>query len=115
MLIVIGSDSEIVAVAELAPLFKPTWDDSVDVIVPNVTVKLSEVSDRSSSEAPTVIVWVAPAAEFAANVTVPEVDDRSELDAESVASGADQATGHLRGNRLRQSHRERSIRTLGHI
>ena len=39
-----------------------------------------------------VIVSVAPAAELAANVTVPEVADRSEPLAPSVLSGADQAT-----------------------
>ena len=74
MLIVIGSLAEIVALAEEAPFFSDSCEDRLEVTVPNVTVKLSEVSDRSSSAAPTVIVWVAPAAEFAANVTVPEVD-----------------------------------------
>ena len=75
MLIVIGSDFRNSRGGRTRPVLQAdNWDDSVDVIVPRVTVKLSEVSDRSSSEAPTVIVWVAPAAEFAANVTVPEVD-----------------------------------------
>ena len=92
MLTVIGSLAEIVAVAELAPFFSDNWDDSVEVIVPRVTVKPSEVSDRSSSVAPMVIVSVAPAAELAANVTVPEVADKSEPLAPSVLSGADQAT-----------------------
>ena len=49
----------------------------VDVMVPSVTVKLSSVSESASSVAVMVMVCVAPAAEFAANVTVPDVADRS--------------------------------------
>ena len=62
------------------------------MIVPNVTVNRSAVSDNASSVAVMVIVWVAPAALFAANVTVPDVADRSEPSAASELSGADQAT-----------------------
>ena len=92
MLIVMGSLSAMVAVAEEAPLFSDTCDASVDVIVPSVTVKLSAVSDSLSSAAVMVIDCVAPAAELAAKVTVPDVDPRSAPSAASVLRGADQAT-----------------------
>ena len=89
---VIGSLAAMVAVAALAPDFSEICDDSVEVIVPSVTVKDSAVSERASSVAVIVIVWVAPAAEFAAKVTVPEVVPRSALPAASVPSGALHAT-----------------------
>ena len=73
MLTVIGSLWAIVAVALEAPFFSDNCDDSVDVIVPSVTVNDSAVSDSASSVAVMVMLCVAPAAEFAANVTVPEV------------------------------------------
>ena len=92
MLTVIGSEAEIVAVAEDAPLFKPTCEDNTEVIVPNVTVNPSDVSDNLSSVAVMVIVWVAPAELLAANVTVPDVADRSAPSAESVPNGADHPT-----------------------
>ena len=89
---VIGSLASIVAVAAFAPFLSETWEDSVEVIVPSVTVKDSAVSDSASSVAVMVIVWVAPAAEFAAKVTVPEVSSRSAPSAASVPSGALHAT-----------------------
>ena len=92
MFTVMASLSAMVAVAADAPLFGVTCDDTVDVIVPKVTVKDSAVSDSMSSVAVMVMVCVAPAALPAANVTVPEVADRSEPSAASVLSGADQAT-----------------------
>ena len=79
-----GSLSAIVAVAELAPLFNDTCDDSVEVIAPSVAVNDSAVSDSASSVAVMVMVCVAPAALFAANVTVPEVVPRSAPSAASV-------------------------------
>ena len=45
-----------------------------------------------SSVTAMVMVWVAPAAELAAKVTVPEVAERSELSAASVPRGALHAT-----------------------
>ena len=89
---VIGSLSAIVAVAALAPFFSEICDDTVEVMAPSVTVKDSAVSESASSVAVMVIVWVAPAAEFAAKVTVPEVSSRSALSAASVPSGALHAT-----------------------
>ena len=92
MEMVIGSLSEMVAVAALAPFFRESWEESVEVIAPRVTVKLSAVSDSFSSVALMVIVCVAPAAEFAAKVTVPEVAPKSAPSAASVPSGALHAT-----------------------
>ena len=69
-LTVIGSDSAIVVVTDPAPDFTDTRDDTSDVIVPNATVNVSAVSDRSSSTTATSKLWVAPAAEPAANVRV---------------------------------------------
>ena len=62
------------------------------MIVPNVTVNVSAVSESWSSVAAMVMVCVAPAAELAANVTVPDVADRSDPSAASVPSGAVHAT-----------------------
>ena len=67
-----GSLSAIVAVADDAPLLRETRDDSVEVIVPRVTVKASDVSESMSSVTVMVMVCVAPAAELAVKVTVPE-------------------------------------------
>ena len=88
----IGSLAAMVAVAALAPDFSEICDESVEVMAPSVTVKDSAVSESISLVAVMVIVWVAPAAEFAAKVTVPEVSSRSALSAASASSGADQAT-----------------------
>ena len=87
-----GSLSAIVAVAELAPDLSETCDDSVDVMAPSVTVKPSAVSDSLSSVAVIVMLCVAPAALFAANVTVPEVVPKSAPSAASVPKGALHAT-----------------------
>ena len=92
MLMVIGSLSDIVAVALPADVSTDTCDDRVEVIVPSVTVKLSAPSESASSVAVIVMSWVAPAALFAAKVTVPAVADRSVPSAASVPRGADQAT-----------------------
>ena len=92
MLTVIGSLATMVAVAALAPFFKDNCDDSVEVIAASVTVKDSAPSESVSSVAVTVMVWVAPAALFAAKVTVPDVAERSDPSAASVASGALHAT-----------------------
>ena len=74
MLTVMASLASIVAVALEAPLFREICvEGSVEVMVPSVTVKLSAVSDRTSSVAVMVIVCVAPAEELASNVTVPLV------------------------------------------
>ena len=73
MLIVMGSLSAMVAVAAEDPLSRKTWDDSVDVIVPRVTVKVSDPSDKLSSVTGIVMVCVEPAAELAEKVTVPDV------------------------------------------
>ena len=79
MFTVIGSLAAMVAVAEFNPLFSDSCEDSVEVIAPSVTVKDSAASESLSSVAVMVMVCVAPADEFAANVTVPEVADRSAL------------------------------------
>ena len=93
MFTVIGSLSDIVAVALRSSLFTVTCvAGSVVVIVPSVTVKLSAPSESMSSVAVMVMVWVASAALFAANVTVPEVTDRSAPSAASAANGALHAT-----------------------
>ena len=90
---VIASLSAIVAWALSSSLFKNTCvEGSVVVMAPRVTVKLSAPSDSASSSTPIVIVCVAPAALLAANVTVPDVADRSVPSAASVPSGADHAT-----------------------
>ena len=90
---VMGSLSAIVAVAELAPLFSDTCDEgSVVVMVPSVAVNDSAVSESLSSVAVMVMDCVAPAALFAAKVTVPEVVPRSAPTAASVPNGALQAT-----------------------
>ena len=88
MLMVMASLAAMVAVALLDPFFNVTCDDSVLVIVPNVTVNPSATSERESSDMAIVIVCVDPAALFAANVTVPLVDPRSAASAPSVPNGA---------------------------
>ena len=92
ILMVMGSLAAMVAWAELAPFFSESCEDSVDVIAPSVTVKDSAVSDSASSVAVMVMDCVAPAAELAAKVTVPDVAPRSDDSAESVPRGADHAT-----------------------
>ena len=53
----IGSLADIVAVAlDFAPFFSDSCEESVDVIVPRVTVKDSAVSDSASSVAVMVMV-----------------------------------------------------------
>ena len=81
-----------VAVADFAPFLSETCEERVEVIVPSVTVKDSAPSDSMSSVAVMVMSCVAPAAELAAKVTVPEVADRSAASAESVLRGALHAT-----------------------
>ena len=78
MFTVIGSLAAIVAVALDAPSFKEGWEASVEVIVPNVTVNVSAVSESWSSVVVIAMSCVDPAAEFAANVTVPVVAARSD-------------------------------------
>ena len=92
MFMVMGSLAAIVAVSELAPFFSDNCEDRVEVIVPSVTVKPSAVSESMSSVAVIVIVCVAPAALFAAKVTVPDVADRSAPSAASAPRGALHAT-----------------------
>ena len=67
----IGSLAAMVAWALDAPFLRDICDDSVEVIVPKVTVNLSATADRLSSVTAIVMVCVAPAALFAAKVTVP--------------------------------------------
>ena len=93
MAMVMGSLSAMVAVAAFAPFFSDSCDEgSVDVMAPRVTVKDSAGSDSLSSVAAMVMVCVAPAALFAAKVTVPDVADRSAPTAASVGDGALHAT-----------------------
>ena len=88
ILMVMGSLSAMVAWAEDAPFLRDICEDSVDVIVPSVTVNDSAPSDSASSVAAIVMLCVAPAALFAPNVTVPDVDPRSDPSAASADSGA---------------------------
>ena len=93
MFTVIGSLAAIVAVALFSSLFTTTCVEGSDVVIaPSVTVKLSAASDSMSSVAAMVMVCVAPAALFAAKVTVPDVADRSAPSAASAANGALHAT-----------------------
>ena len=62
------------------------------MIVPSVIVNDSEPSDSLSSVAAMGMLCVAPAALFAAKVTVSDVAPRSEPSAASVPSGALHAT-----------------------
>ena len=70
---VIGSLSDMVASAELLSGSTSTCEARSPDTVPSVTVKVSASSERLSSVTPTSMVCVAPAAEFAAKVTVPAV------------------------------------------
>ena len=110
-----GSLSAMVAVAAFAPFFSEICDARVDVMVLRVTVKDSAVSDSASSVAVMVMVCVAPAALFAAKVTVPEVADRSAASAASAARGADQATVTVGVHRLRQGDGEGGVTPLGDV
>ena len=75
MLTVIGSLADIVAVSLLAELFTVTCDDRSPPTVPSVTVNDSVVSDNASSVTAMSMSSVAPAADPAANVTVPDAGE----------------------------------------
>ena len=68
---VIGSLWAMITSAINEPALGHTKSLTVEVTVPNSTVKFSAVSDRASSVIPTVKVWVAPAADPDGNVTEP--------------------------------------------
>ena len=78
---VIGSLSAMVATAELLSGSTNTREARSPDIVPSVTENVSAASERLSSTTATSMVCVAPAAEFAAKVTVPDLSATSSVSA----------------------------------